>query len=181
MSDFVDAITGALDVLNIWKRELIATLKVPTPIKITSVVTTLPDGCIGSGVDDPSDPETLWECSMAHEAWIHRIVVTSPAAVPASPITVGQIMLMGSTGHILSWTPQPGTDNNVIPAIIEQEGRFSAIHLTPGERLLVVGDQLPPGIQVRFDMQINLVSGLTPDTPIPFVGTSLGKPVTNGS
>jgi hypothetical protein len=181
MADLTDHLMDMLQVFNIWRRELITTLKVPTPIKITTVVTTLDDGCIGSGVDDPSDPETLWECSMAHEGWIHRIVITSPAHTPASPLTTGQIMLLSSSGHVLTWAPQPGLENNVIPIILEQEGRFSAIHLSPGEKLYAVGDQLPAGIQVRFDLQINLVSGVSADTPIPFVGTSLARSTTNGS
>lgn len=182
MSDVVTYIKDALHVLNIWKHELIATLRVPTPIKIVHVVTTLPDGCIGSGLDDPSNPDTLWECSMAHEAWLHRIVLTSPSYSPASPLDSGQIMLMGSTGQIITWSPQPGTEDNVIPAILEKEGRFSAAHLTPGERLTVVGDSLPPNIKIRFDLQINLVAGISGDTPIPYVGTSLETvKSTNGS
>lgn len=178
--DLLDWARDALHTLNIWHRELLTILKVPTPIKIVTVVTTLPDGCIGSGLDDMSNPDTLWECPTSHEAWVHRILVTSPAYGPASPLASGQILLFGSNGAIVSWTPQPGMENNVIPGIVEQEGRFSAAHLNAGERLQVVGDQLPPDIKVRFDLQINLVSGISPDTPIPHIGTSITTP-SNGS
>ena len=179
--DIMDWVKDALHVLNIWHRELITILRVPTPIKVTKVVTTLPDGCIGSGLDDSSDPETIWECSMAHEAWLHRITVTSLTHTPANPLTTGQIQLMGSSGQIIAWSPQPGLENNVLPVTMEREGRFSAAHLSPGEKLYAVGDQLPPNIQIRFDLQINLVSGISPDTPIPYVGTAITTPAHNGS
>lgn len=181
MPDLHDYFMDTLHVLNIWRRELIAILKVPTPIKITTNILTDSTGHIGSGVADFTNAVTLWECSMAHEAWIHRIVITSPANPPSSPLSTGQILLIGSTGHILAWSPQPGLENNVIPIILEQEGRFSAIHLTPGERIQAVGDGLPTNIQIRFDLQINLVSGVSADTPIPFIGTSLAASISDTS
>lgn len=175
--DLVDWARDAFHVLNIWHREVITILQVPTPIKIIQTVTTLSDGCIGSGVDDPSLPETIWECPMSHEAWIHRILITSSAYTAANPLDTGQILLFGSTGEMIAWSPQPGSENNVIPITASIEGRFSAPHLSPGERLYVVGDQLPPNVQIRFDLQINLVAGISPDTPIPNIGTAVSATV----
>lgn len=175
--ELMDWVRDALHVLNIWHKEFITTLKIQTPVKFMKVVTVLPDGCIGSGVDDPSYPEILYECPMSHEAWLHRIIATSPSYTPANPLAQGQILLFGSAGQIISWTPQPGSENNVLPALIEREGTQSSAHLSAGEKLYVVGDQLTPDIKVRFDLQIQLVSGISPDTPIPYIGTSITSPV----
>lgn len=174
-NDLYDLVRDALHVLNIIRRDVLLKVKVPTPVKIVHNVLTDIHGCIGGGLDNPVDPEQLWMCPSSHEAWLHRILITSPAYPPAAPLDTGQIMLIGSTGQIIDWTPEPGMENNVIPVQIEREGGLSAPHLTPGERLYAIGDQLPVGIQVRFDLQINLVAGVSPATPFPYVGTSLAS------
>jgi hypothetical protein len=139
------------------------------------------DGCIGSGVDDMSYPETIWECPMSHEAWLHRIIIWSPQFTASNPLTTGQIVFLGSTGTIIAWSPLGVTSiagDLVIPFQVSIEGAMSAPHLSPGEKFQVVGDQLPSGIQVHFYLQLNLVAGMSPDTPVPYVGTSFAP--TNG-
>ena len=189
MPDLAHYFKDTLQILNIWKRELITSIKMPTPIKIVNSFTTGSNGIIGGGLNNLSIAGTIWECPMSHEAWLHRINITSPQYTPISQLDTGQLLLFGSSGEIITWTPggpgqQPvigGTQGVVLPIAVEIEGRFSAPHLSPGERLLVVGDTLPSNVTIRFDLQINLVAGISPDTPIPFVGTSLAEHIPNGT
>lgn len=178
MDDLYSLARDFLSTLHILHRDVLLKVKVPTPIKVIHTVTSDASGCLSGGLDVPVDPEILYMCPSSHEAWLHRILVTSPNYPPAVPLTTGEIMLIGSTGQIITWTPQPGEENNVVPSLLEVEGGLSAAHLTPGERLYVLGDQLPPNIQFRFDLQINLVAGISSATPLPHVGTSLASSAT---
>lgn len=175
-----DLVKDALHVLNIWKTEVIFMMRRESPVKVVHQVTVAANGSIGSGLDDWSNPEPVWQCPTAFEAWLHRISITSPHHGPAAPLTTGELLLFGSQGGVILWTPQPGLQTNVVP---EQfvEGHASAPHLSSGEWLYLLGDQLPAAVSIRIDLQVNLVAGVSSGTPKPFVGTTSGTTTGNGS
>lgn len=164
MSDnniFKDILNNISGVLFNNNRELITIMRTPTPIKIVKVLEVDPSGCIGGGQDSPN-PVDLYRCPPSTEAWIHRLVVTSPEYTPEAPLQIGGLRCTGTTaGEPIFSLPHRGdlTDVYVL------EGRLSAPHLNPGEVVQVVGQSMPPGIHLRFDLQVTLVSGLSEFTP----------------
>ena len=138
---------------------VIAAIRQPTPIKISRVVTADASGNIGGGFSalTNSRPVPLWECPMAYEAWINRIVVDVPGFVPANPYNTGNVKLLSSTGNAIQYLPISG----VIAPVVITEGRLSAPHLNSGEYLSILGEGLTVGTMLKFDMQIILVSGMT--------------------
>lgn len=161
MSDLMDNLSDMLSVLNIRHREVLTILRAPTPIKVVEAVQADDHGCIGNGLDTPN-PVTLWECPMSHEAWLHRITVTSPQHPPATPLTQGEAYLYGSTGQLLTFLPHRG---DVAPVQL-LEGRLSAPHVMPGERVQIVADQLPPYTTLRFDFSIVMHTGTSEFAPL---------------
>lgn len=156
----LDVIKDALTIFNVVRQDVITRLRAPTPIKIVQNLVTDEHGCLGMGLDTPN-PETIWECPMSHEAWLHRITVTSAQHPPINPQTGGEAYLLGSMGEIVSWLPHGG----VFCPVQLLEGHRSSPHLAPGEQLQVVADQLPTGMHVRFDLQIVLETGVSEFTP----------------
>lgn len=143
------------------QRELITIMRTPTPIKVSRTFTTDANGCIGHGLDTP-DPVELYRCPMSAEAWLHRISITVPDYGPAQPLDTGELVCVGSTaGEILFFLPYHG---DIAPIQIV-EGHLSAPHLNNGEVAGIVGDQMPPNITLRMDLQIVLTQGLTDYTP----------------
>lgn len=150
-------------------HELIRQLRIPTPQKVTKSFTADASGNIGGGLANPS-PLTLFFCPESVEAWVHRMAFTSAGHGPSSPLTTGEIELIGSqSGEIVFFLPVSG----VIAPVILTEGRASAPHLNSGETLGIVGDTLPAGTQIRVDLQILLVapgvSAFTPNDRTPGV------------
>jgi hypothetical protein len=162
MSDesLVDIARDILNIFNIVRSDAITRLRTPTPIKTVTNLITDANGCIGHGLDTP-DPQTIFRCPSSHEAWINRITVTSPQYPPATPLTVGECLIIGSSGEIIAWLPREG---DLAPVQI-LEGRLSAPHLNASEELQIVGDQMPVGISLRIDLQIILETGLSEFTP----------------
>ena len=144
---------------------MMTVLRTPTPVKISHVTPVAPNGCIGGGIDAP-DPFEIYRCPMSQEAWINRITVTAfPKYTSSAPLATGDIYGIGSTaGEIVFFLPI----NSVVAPVQIAEGRLSAAHLNPGEVLGVVGSSLPPGILIRFDLQILLVTGVSQYTPPKF-------------
>lgn len=142
-------------------KEIITVLRTPTPVKFTKTVHVDDHGCIGSGLDTPN-PVEVYRNSESSEGWLHIITITSPQYGPSSPLQVGQLLMTGTTaGQVIFWLPQAGD----LAPVQMREGRLSASHLNPGEVVQVVGDQLPPGISLRFDFQVVLVTGMSEFTP----------------
>lgn len=147
------------------QKELITILRTPTPHKITQTFIADSNGCIGKGLDTP-DPETIFECPMSAEAWVHRIAVWCPEHHPTSPLNTGQLLCTGTTaGEIIFYLPMEPDQTQIAPMQPIIEGRISAPHLNSGERMVLVGDQLPPGIHIRIDLQLILTTGVTEYTP----------------
>jgi len=158
-----DAVNGIGNIFMKGNRDVITTLRQPTPIKITRTVTSDSGGFIGGGFSALTNPRPvpLWECPMSHEAWINRLVVEAITYMPANPYTTGNIKLLSSTGNSIYFLPISG----VIAPIVITEGRLSAPHLNSGEYISILGEGLLVGIQFKLDMQIVLVSGVSSDTP----------------
>lgn len=162
IADFINQGVQAISNLLVGSnKELITLLRTPSPIKVTKTITVDPSGCIGGGFDQPN-PVDLYRCPMSAEAWLHIISITVPDYGPAQPLEQGQILCSGTTaGEPIFFLPLRG---DVAP-IQMKEGRLSAPHLNNGEAAVLVGDQLPPGISMRFDLQVVLVTGLSQYTP----------------
>lgn len=168
----VQAITSLVIPIH---KELITTLRTPTPLKVSKTFLVDVNGCIGHGLDTP-DPEELYRCPMSAEAWVHRISITVPNHGPAQPLTAGEIMCYGSTaGEVIFFLPYHG---DIAPIQII-EGRLSAPHLNAGELMYIVGDQLTPGISIRIDLQIVLNQGVSEYTPRKMSPTDLDQ-ITTG-
>lgn len=159
---FVEGFRAINNLLFANHRELITVLRTPTPVKIARSVQADDHGCIGSGLDAPN-PREIWRCPMSTEAWLHRITITSPDYTPNNPLTEGQLLFTGGTGQVIIFTPQP-PETNVLPAQFV-EGHLSAPHLSSGETLLLVGDQLPADLLLRVDLQVLLNTGISEFTP----------------
>lgn len=152
-------------------QEIITLLRTPTPLKITTSFLVSSSGTIGGGLANPN-PETIYECPMSAEAWVHRLTIWCPEHSPSNPLTQGELLCTGSTaGEIIFFLPneyamaQPSAVALVAPSQIIVEGRISAPHLNAGERMLLVGDGLPNGIHIRVDIQLVLNTGITQYTP----------------
>lgn len=158
LSDINDALTKTL-------YDFITVLREPTPLKITHVVRTDENGCIGGGLDSP-DPHTLWECPMSQEAWVHRIHIMSPQYPPADPCMTGQMVCYGSTAHETIFFLPEWQNHQICPAERIQEGSKASPHLNSGEKMWLVGDQLPPHCTFIFQFQIVLVAGISGYTPL---------------
>lgn len=160
-----EAVNGIGGLLTGQHKDAMTILRQPTPIKITRAVTSDASGLIGGGwsllTGANSRPVPLWECPMAMEAWINRIVIDAAGYMPANPYTTGNIRLISSSGVPIQYFPIAGT----IAPVIVTEGRLSAPHLTSGEYLAIQGESLLVGIQFTINLQIVLVTGVTTDTP----------------
>jgi hypothetical protein len=154
------------------QEQMMTVLRTPTPVKVSKVVRVDTNGCIGGGIDAP-DPFEIYRCPMSQEAWLNRITVSSfPKYTSAAPLSTGDIYGLGSTaGEIIFFLPQ----NSVVAPVQLAEGRLSAPHLNPGEIAGVVGSLLPVGIQLRFDLQVMLVTGVSEYTPPKFAPGELAK------
>jgi hypothetical protein len=158
---FSQVMTAITNLILPVQKELITVLRTPTPIKVAQVFTADLNGCIGGGLDTPN-PVAIYTAPLSTEAWIHRIAITCPDHGPASPLTTGQALCMGSTaGEIIFFLPNHG---DIAPLQIV-EGHMSAPHLNPGETAGLVADQLPAGTHLRIDMQIVLTAGMSDFTP----------------
>lgn len=154
------------------QRELITRLRTPTPLKVSKTFVTDVNGCIGHGLDTP-DPEELYRCPMSAEAWLHRISITVPDYGPARPLESGELICVGSTaGEIIFFLPYHG---DIAPVQIV-EGHLSAPHLNNGEVAAIVGDQMPPNVRIRIDLQIILNTGLSEYTPRKMSPSDLDQP-----
>jgi hypothetical protein len=163
------ALQAIVNLILPTQRELITLLRTPTPIKVTKTFVTDANGCIGHGLDTP-DPEVLYQCPASTEAWLHRISITVPDYGPSNPLETGQLLCVGSTaGEIIFFLPYHG---DIAPIQIV-EGHLSAPHLNSSEVAGIVGDQMPPGIRIRMDLQIILNTGLSEFTPRAFSPTNL--------
>lgn len=150
-------------------RELIRRLKVPTPQKVTKTFTADASGNIGGGLGTtPLAEQIVYTCPVSVEAWIHRIMFTSPGNPPANPLKTGEIELIGTnSGEIIFFLPQ----NGVVAPVLVTEGRASAPHLNSGESMTIVGDTLPAGTNIRVDLQILLIGeGISPYEPEDAIG-----------
>jgi hypothetical protein len=160
---FKDIIGGIGDLFVRGQRELLTVLRQPSPLNITAVYQANAAGVIGGGLTTP-DPITLFQCPSSHEAWINRIGITSPGHPPGAPLTTGQAICSGSTAaELIFFLPLGG----VVAPILITEGRLSAMQLNPSERILFSADGLPANTQLKIDLQIVLVTGVSVDTPLP--------------
>ena len=143
--------------------DLLTVLRQPTPQKVSKVITTgATTGTIGGGLYTAAvDPVELYRAPMSHEAWINRLSITSSFNGPKNPLAQGQIMISNSLGQVVYFTPIGG----VTVPVIFTEGRLFAPHLAAGEALVVQADGLTQGMPIRFDLQLVLVKGESPDTP----------------
>jgi len=155
-------------------KELISTLRVPTPIKVTEIIQIGPGGNIGSDFNDLSN--IVYTCPLSAEAWLHRITITCPENGPGVPIIAPAVMqIMGTTfGEIIFQLPEISNTDILVPNQFI-EGRQSAPHLDRGESLCVAGNGLPAGAHIRFDLQINLVQGFSEYTPKSMSPSDLTK------
>jgi hypothetical protein len=163
MSDniFKDVANAIGNLLFNNNRELLTILRTPTPIKIVKVLEVDPSGCIGGGQDTPN-PVPLYTAPPSAEAWLHRIVITSLEYTPSNPLQQGEMRCTGTTAEEPIFSlPHRGDLTDVYML----EGRLSAPHLNPSETAHIVGSQMPPGIHIRFDLQVILNQGLSEYTP----------------
>lgn len=161
MSWVQEAIQAIRNLILPAQHELITYLRVPTPQKVSKSFIVDGNGNIGRGLTTP-DPVPLYTCPLSSEAWLHRISISATGYGPASPLKTGEIVCLGSTsGETLFFLPLVG----VVAPIQIVEGRLSAPHLNSGETAGLVGDQLPPNISLKVDLQIILVTGLSEFTP----------------
>lgn len=162
MRDIADALTGMFKNY----QDMIVQLRTPTPLKVSTVVPIDGSGQIGGGIQASGNygqnPATIYAAPLSAEAWIHRISISCPGHNPSSPLTTGEAICYGSnSGEMIFFLPMAG-DVAPVQAV---EGHLSAPHLSPGEKMLIVGDSLPVGSNLRFDLQIILSTGLTQFTP----------------
>jgi hypothetical protein len=156
-----DAVNGLGSLLHGHNKDLINVLRQPTPLNLSTVLTANAAGVIGGGLTSPN-PETIWQCPESHEAWINRIMVHQVPPRPGTPLTTGQAMCTGSTvNETIFFLPLGG----VIAPVLITEGRLSAAQLNSGERMLFAADGLPANTQLKIELQIVLVTGMSPDTP----------------
>lgn len=154
-------------------KEVITILRQQTPVKVSHVFVVDDHGCIGAGLDTP-DPHTLYECPMSAEATIHRLTVWCAEYSPSNPLNSGQILCTGSTaGEIIFYLPMEPDQTQIAPMQPILEGSQSAPHLNGGERMLLVGDQLPPKAHIRIDLQLLLNMGASQYTPRSNAPTNL--------
>lgn len=162
IQDVLSSITSSLGKLFFKQTyDLLTVLRQPTPQKVSTVLTVSGTGLLGSGPVTSQNPATIWQCPMSHEAWVNRLAVTSPGYFGSNAMTSGYMILNNSLGQLVYFLP---IGTNVAPVLFT-EGRLSAPHLAAGESLTVYGSGLPNGAQIRFDLQLVLVEGVSPDTP----------------
>lgn len=164
MPFYASVIKALVDLVIPINKELITILRTPTPIKVSRVFLTDSNGCIGKGLDTPF-PESIYTAPMSAEAWVHRITIYCPEHHPSTPLSTGELLFTGSTAGEVIWFLPEQPDNTQIAPMSAYEGSLSAPHLNPGEDLLLVGDQLPPGIHIRVDLQLVLRQGVSEYTP----------------
>ena len=149
--------------------DLITILQTPTPIKITRTFTSDGNGQIGGGLVGgiSAFPLDIFAAPTSHEVWVNRFSITSPGYSPRAALQQGELMITGShSSEPIFWTPfLTAAPLLVLPVQFSGQGRLSAPHLNAGEKMQVVGDNLPAGTIVRFDMQMVLVTGVSPDAP----------------
>lgn len=163
MTDLIkDAVNAIGGLLHRNHQELLKKFDVPTPQKVSFVVTADASGNIGGGMINPS-PVIIWQCPMSQESWIHRLAVSSPSATPKTPLTTGEAVLVDGSGSMLFFLPQAA--GAWIAPYLTTEGYGSAIHLNAGSRISVYGDSFTPGTALRFDMQISFTRGMSQYTP----------------
>lgn len=180
MIDIPDIVKEAINslggLLTRNHRELVNHMRTPTPQKVSTLVQVNASGNISNNpsqnyVADGTTGITIYQCPINHEAWIHRIAISTaggypggavPIYSPKSPLTAGEIVCYGGSQEMLFFLPIGG----VVAPIIITEGFASAIHLNGGASMKVVGDGLTANISLRFDMQIMLVTGISEYTPI---------------
>lgn len=68
-------------------KELITQLRQPTPMKVTTILTTTAAGTLGTAVATPDFSSIVYRNGMGSEAWLHRISISSPSNTPGNPIT----------------------------------------------------------------------------------------------
>jgi hypothetical protein len=157
----VDAILNLIHPVN---RELLTLLKGNTPIKITNSFTVPANGILGGGVATPDLSLVIWTAPMSSEAWLNRIMITSPQHLPSAPLTTGALALVGSTmGEIIVTAPDSPAANTI--PIQFTESLNSAPHLDRGEKVTLSGTGLTAGDIVRVDLQIVLLQGISELTP----------------
>lgn len=169
MSPIQEAFQAIKNLIMPTHEELIRTLRVPTPQKVTKTFTADASGNIGGGLSNPV-PAVVYVCPVSSEAWLHRFSISSPGNGPANPLKTGEIEFLGSqSGELIYFLPQ----NGVVAPVQFTEGRASAAHLNSGEQLYIVGDTLPVGTVIRVDLQILLTapgtSVFTPNDRTPNV------------
>jgi len=157
---FNDAIEKIVKLFTEYQRDVVLLVRRPTPLKITTQVQASAAGVIGGGFANP-DPITIYQVPVSHEAWVHRISVSVPANPPGTPLTTGQALIRTSLGEPILFLPLVGT----VAPVIAAEGNMSAAHVNAGERIQIFGDTLPANTVLRIDLQIQLTTGLSPDTP----------------
>lgn len=164
---FVDLFKSGLNALGGLllsnNRELIEIIRQPTPIKVVANIQASGSGVIGGGFSNPQ-PVPLYQCPVSQEGWINRITISAQGYTPGNPLQSGQgqIWVSGSTfGEPIFWLPLAG----VVAPIQITEGRLSAAHLNSGETMGIIGDSLPANLQLRFDFQLTLVTGVSQYTP----------------
>jgi hypothetical protein len=161
MTDIIkDAVNAIGGLLTKHHKELLTKFDVPTPQKITANLQADATGVIGGGFANPS-PVTIWQCPMSQEAAVHRIAITSPSGTPKTPLTTGQVMLVGGSGELILFLPVGGT----IAPMLATEGYGSAAHLNSGSRISAYADGLPANCQLRIDLQVSFTIGRSQFTP----------------
>ena len=122
-----------------------------------------PSGCIGGGQDTPT-PVDLYRCPPSTEAWLHRIVVTSPEVYSRLQTTlqIGRTAMHGDNRwrtYILL-AAQRRSNRRLRP-----RGKAIRTALKPRGGCTGCGPKHAAGIHLRFDLQVILVSGLSEFTP----------------
>lgn len=167
-----EAIIAIKNLIVPSNKELVTWMRANTPVKITRVFTVPAGGVLGGGLLNPDLSQIIFTCPESSEAWINRITITSPQHAPGTPLTTGSLALIGTTfNEVIYVSPEPPA----VACIPQQwiEGGNGAPHLDRGESITISGTALTPGDNIRIDMQIQLVQGVSEFTPRTMSPTDL--------
>jgi hypothetical protein len=105
-------------------KELLTQLRVPTPMKVSKLLTISAAGTIGGSVALPTLDQIIYTAPMSSEAWLHRITITSPENGPANPIGGGAYI------NTTLNPANPGAGNQIPATAISPHGTIVSVQFT---------------------------------------------------
>lgn len=112
---------------------------------------------VNTGADGTFGPLGLYSVPAGYEAYLHRVVVTSPAYPASAPLTVGDVTIVHNAD-------QSDVDvffpiNGYVAPVIYTDNGTAATRYRGNETIDAYGTGLPDNIQLLFVVQLRLWQG----------------------